>query len=132
MVLLDTILAYDGNTLRAALEIRQGTRFFRPGFGVPVHVGIEWMAQACAAFAGLRAKQAGQPIKLGLLLGTRRYAATAAWFTEGERLTIMVAHMFEEDGMGVFDCRIEAAGAERATARLTVYQPNDPTMVPRS
>jgi len=129
MVLLDEVLDHDAAGLRAIVRVRSDTRFYHPGLGVPAHVGLEWMAQACGAFAGLRACMAGEPVKLGFLLGTRRFTASVSWFTAGECLTVRVIRVYEEDGMGAFDCRIEADGAERATARLTLYQPEDPSRV---
>ena len=38
---------------------------------VPAWVGIEYMAQAIAAWAGCRARAAGKPPQLGFLLGSR-------------------------------------------------------------
>ena len=129
MILLDGVLDSDDHCLWAFVSVHAGTPFFRPTIGVPAHVGIEWMAQACGAFAGVRAKAAGTAVKLGFLLGTRRYTAVTPWFTEGERATIIVTQTFEEDGMASFDCRIEINGAERANARLVVFQPEDAATV---
>lgn len=129
MVLLDAVAAHDADGLCAVVRVRPETRFFRPGLGVPAHVGLEWMAQACGAFAGLRARAAGETVKLGFLLGTRRFTATTPWFVAGECLTVRVTRVYEDDGMGAFDCRIEAEGVTRASARLTLYQPDDPSRV---
>jgi predicted hotdog family 3-hydroxylacyl-ACP dehydratase len=126
MVLLDVVTGWQPGKLEAAVEILPVSPFFEPGRGVPAHVGIEYMAQACGAYAGLEAKQAGQPIRTGFLLGTRHYASSAAWFQAGERLVVGVSEVLRQGAMGVFDCRIETAGREVATARLNVYQPDDP------
>lgn len=128
MLLLDAVLEGDADTLSASLTIRPGIAFFDAGHGVPAHVGIEYMAQACGAWAGLRGRAEGRPVSLGLLLGTRRYLATEPWFAEGEQLTVLIRVVFREGPMGVFDCRIVVDGRERATANLTVYQPEDDSM----
>lgn len=129
MVLLDEILAWDDVSLSAVLTVRPDSLFFEPGQGIAAHVGIEWMAQACGAFAGLEAKAAGESVRLGFLLGTRRYRATVPWFFAGERLVVSVKQVFRDGGMGVFDCRIEGEDAVRAVAQLIVYQPEDASLI---
>jgi predicted hotdog family 3-hydroxylacyl-ACP dehydratase len=124
MVLLDRVTAWDDDGLTASVTIGPGTRFTSAGQGVAAHVGIEWMAQACGAFAGLRAKIAGQPVRLGFLLGTRDFTADRPWFASGETLTISVRQVFLEDRMAVFDCQIQTDETTCATARLTVFQPD--------
>jgi predicted hotdog family 3-hydroxylacyl-ACP dehydratase len=124
MVLLDQVVNHSDDAVTAALTIGPQTPFLEAGLGVPAHIGLEWMAQACGAFAGLEAQRANEPVRLGFLLGTRRYQAARAYFTEGERLEIGAKLVFREGGMGVFDCKIiGAGGADLAIAQLTVYQP---------
>lgn len=125
MVLLDSVIGWQPGKLHAAVEIRPDSPFFHAGRGVPAHVGIEYMAQACGAYVGLEAKEAGQPIRMGFLLGTRRYASSKTWFPAGERLVIGVAEMLRQGPMGVFYCHIENADGELASARLNLYQPED-------
>jgi predicted hotdog family 3-hydroxylacyl-ACP dehydratase len=125
MVLLDTVTGWMPGGLEAAVDIHPASPFHEPGRGVPAHVGIEYMAQACGAYAGLEAKEAGQPVRIGFLLGTRRYHCSVSWFKTGERLTVSISEVLRQGPMGVFDCRIGVAGNEVATARLNVYQPDD-------
>ena len=127
MVLLDEVLDYAPERLKAGLTVRADSRFFVPGHGVPAHVGIEYMAQACGAYAGLEALALGQPVRLGFLLGTRSFQASAPWFTEGAQLVVTAAPIFREGQMAVFDCEIHDTAGNRATARLTVFQPEDAT-----
>jgi predicted hotdog family 3-hydroxylacyl-ACP dehydratase len=68
------------------------------------------------------ATQANLPIRLGFLLGTRRYYSNVAAFSVGVRLTIHVEKILQDDNLGVFDCRIQGDGVE-VTAKLNVYQP---------
>ncbi len=126
MVLLDTVLRADAAGAEAALTVRASDRFARPGRGVPAHIAIEWMAQTCGAFAGAEAAARNEPVRLGFLLGTRRFLATRPWFAPGEHLTVEATLVLREAGMGVFDCTVrDAAGDIRATAQLTTYQPPD-------
>jgi len=121
MVLLDRIIDFDEQSLSAELTVRDDG-LLGDDKSVAAYVGIEYMAQAVAAYTGIQAKQAGEPIKLGFLLGTRRYTSNVGNFAVGTLLTIQVKNIMQDDKLGVFDCKIHATGIE-ITASLTVYQP---------
>jgi predicted hotdog family 3-hydroxylacyl-ACP dehydratase len=127
MILLDEVTDIGEGTLSAALTIRPGIPFFEAGRGVPAHVAIEWMAQTCGAYVGVAARDAGQPIRLGLLLGTRNFEAIVPWFLEGERLNVTVTPAYMDAEMGAFDCVVTRTpnGDKLATACLTLYHPDD-------
>jgi predicted hotdog family 3-hydroxylacyl-ACP dehydratase len=126
MILLDEVTESTPEMLIALVTIELGKPFFTPD-GMPTHVAIEFMAQACGAFAGVEALQAGRTPGVGLLLGTRNFTARQKWFQEGEQLRIIVDVVYREDEMGVFDCRVinDSSDETLASARLTVYQPSD-------
>jgi len=126
MILLDAIEGIADDALEAVVVIDPGKPYWRAG-GVPVHVAIEYMAQACGAFVGVEALGRGGSPRIGYLLGTRNFAADRRWFREGDRLRVRVEAVFREGNMGVFDCRIagDIGDVPIATARLTVYQPDD-------
>jgi predicted hotdog family 3-hydroxylacyl-ACP dehydratase len=132
MILLDEVTDVGEGTLSAALTVRPGRPFFEAGRGVAAHVAIEWMAQTCGAYVGVAALEAGQPIRMGWLLGTRNFQATVPWFREGERLNITVTPAFLDSQMGAFDCIVTRAGNgdEVAKARLTLYHPDDAATLP--
>jgi predicted hotdog family 3-hydroxylacyl-ACP dehydratase len=121
MVLLDRIIDFDGYTLSAKLVVRNDG-LLGDDKTVPAWAGIEYMAQAVAAYAGIKSKQAGEPIKLGFLLGTRRYTSNVASFDVGTALTIQVKNIIQDENLGVFDCKIHGKGIE-ISANLNVYQP---------
>jgi predicted hotdog family 3-hydroxylacyl-ACP dehydratase len=123
MVLLDEILAYDERSLTAGLTVRATTPFLEAD-GVPIHVGLEYMAQACGAFAGVWARERGEAVKIGFILGTRQYRAHVPCFRHGERLVISVSVLYQDEQTGAFDCRIEVMGALAAEAQVSVYQPD--------
>jgi predicted hotdog family 3-hydroxylacyl-ACP dehydratase len=103
--------------------VRAGESFVADDGSLPAWAGLELMAQAIAAWAGWQALAAGEPIRLGFLLGTRHYHATADAFPAGSELRIeAVRHFHDDEGMGVFACRIDAPGVH-AEARLTVFSP---------
>ena len=126
MSLLDSLVAADDETLTARVAIGPDTLFCVDG-AVGAWVGVEYMAQAVAAHAGYAARQRGEPVRVGFLLGTRRYACAVPAFAPGSQLTVHVRRALQSDnGLGSFDCRIEdAGGAELATASITVFQPEN-------
>lgn len=128
MLLLDEVVGYSDEEAQTRVVIRPDHPFARSG-GVPAHVGIELMAQSCGAFVGIHAQSRGEPVKLGFLLGTRRYETSDTDFRFGDDLTITVRVIFREGEMGVFDCQIARDGARIAAAQLTVFQPDDAAIV---
>ena len=125
MLLLDAVLGYDADRVATAATMRSDHPF-ATSQGVPVHVGLELMAQTCGAWAGAHAlAEGGEPGRMGFLLGSRRYKAARPWFGIGERLEITAQVVFRDQGMGVFDCRIASGGEMLAEAQLSVYQPGE-------
>lgn len=124
MILLDHVIGMDPQGLEAAVRVTARRPFFEEGRGMPAHVTLEWMAQACGAWAGAQALDAGGKIKLGLLLGARSFRAECAWLEEGRMFTVHARQTYMDDKIGVFDCSVTDAtsGAAVAVAQLTVYQ----------
>ena len=130
MCLLDELVSSEGDALLAELTITADDLFFDamgPGTGVGGWVGIEYMAQAVAAWAGLQTRREGRAPLIGFLLGSRNYQSSRASFAEGEVLRVSVQREFQADnGLGQFECRIEIEGEQVAHAKLTVFGPPDP------
>ena len=125
MRLLDRVLDYDADNLVAELQVPDDGPFHGRG-GVPAHVGIEYMAQAVACWAGCMARRRGQPPPLGFLLGTRLYTAAVPVFTSGLSLCVEVhREIMGDNGLGVFACRILSDGQVLATANVSVFEPPD-------
>jgi predicted hotdog family 3-hydroxylacyl-ACP dehydratase len=125
MVLLERIIAADQEGLCAEVRIRAESLFCSAN-GVGGWVGLEYMAQTIAAYAGYRALLRGEPIKLGFLLGTRRYECSRATFAVGSLLRVHVKRLLQsENGLGSFECHIEDQEGMVASATVTVFQPDD-------
>jgi predicted hotdog family 3-hydroxylacyl-ACP dehydratase len=125
MVLLDRVVSVDENSLLAEVCIRSDSLFCSGG-GVGAWVGIEYMAQAIAAWAGYTAQLRGEPPKLGFLLGTRRYECRRPIFVLGSLLRVHVLRVFQnENGLGSFECAIDNEEGRVATATVTVFQPHN-------
>jgi predicted hotdog family 3-hydroxylacyl-ACP dehydratase len=123
MILLDALLEYDDERAMAVVTIRESSLFLQPD-GVPVHVGLEYMAQACGAYAGALARDQDDDVKIGFMLGTRRYETHVPCFRIDDRLNVSVKVVYRDGQMGAFDCRIDVNGWLAAEAQLTVYQPD--------
>lgn len=132
MLLLDSALAVDDSRALAAVTITEQSPFYRPERrAVPAWVGLEYMAQTIALWSGEQLRRADKAIRIGFLLGTRKYAAEVAWFAAGTRLEVEITAVFlEPGGLSSFDCEIraqsEAGGAVLATARVNAFRPDDP------
>lgn len=123
MLLLDALIAADNDHAIATVTLRRDSLFVTDK-GVPASVGIEYMAQTVAAYSGAIDRQSGQPPKIGLLLGSRRYDSHCDFFAVGDTLHIAVSPVYmEENALGVFDCRIDRDGQTLVTATLNVLQP---------
>lgn len=109
----------------SSVRIGEDSMFYKTGAGVPSWVGAEYMAQTIALYAGIGARECGDDIKIGLLIGSRRYNTVTNYFTLGKMLRIRVNEVWEDEQMAVFDCSIDAE--ERlAEAQLNVFRPVDP------
>lgn len=123
MILLDAVDEFDSESIRTRLQVRPGGLFNLADGSLPAWLGIELMAQSIAAYAGCRARQAGLPVELGFLLGTRNYQCNVERFALGAELRIRAIRSLEDDnGMGVFECHIDGPGI-KVEARLNVFRP---------
>ncbi|MCQ2031476.1 hotdog family protein [Stutzerimonas zhaodongensis] len=123
MILLDAVEAFDSDSIEARLQVKPAGLFNLPDGSLPAWVGVEIMAQTVAAFAGCQARQAGLPVELGFLLGTRSFQCNVAYFPAGSLLRIRATRSLQDDnGMGVFECHLDGPGIH-AEARLNVFRP---------
>jgi predicted hotdog family 3-hydroxylacyl-ACP dehydratase len=132
MLLLDRVVAADHESLCAEVDVLSGSMFFDQTTGqVGAWVGIEYMAQAIAALEGFRSLQRGESVKIGFLLGARKYETRCAGFAAGATLRVTVREtLMHEDGLAAFECKIAHAHVDSdagalAKATVTVFKPKD-------
>jgi predicted hotdog family 3-hydroxylacyl-ACP dehydratase len=124
MSLLDNIESYSDKKLVANVTIREDSMFCEPD-GVPAWVGVEYMGQAVAAYAGVRARIANQPVKIGFLVSTRRYESLCSHFPIGTSLSVSVNQITDSTiGLQVFICRITGNNI-KIQANLNVFLPEN-------
>ena len=123
MILLDSVERFDDDSVETVLQVRADGLLSAADGSLPAWVGVEIMAQSVAAFAGCHARQAGLPVELGFLLGTRSYQCNVEAFPAGAPLRIRAHRSLQDDnGMGVFECHLDGPGIH-AEARLNVFRP---------
>lgn len=124
MSLLSDITGYGEDWLSAVVDISSSS-MFADDKGVPAWVGLEYMAQAIGAFAGLQERQKGEEPKVGFLLGTRKFSIDVAYFSLGSRIQVKVTkNMQAENGLCAFDCELSGEGFT-SEASLNIFQPDD-------
>ena len=125
MILIDRLIDVAELTIHCQVNIQPDGMFFdKQVNGTPPWVGIEFMAQAIAAWAGYHANLKGKPSPVGFLLGSRRYNSHGDVYKQGQVLDIYAEQLMESDGMSAFSCRIECEGEELATSQLNVFAPS--------
>ena len=125
MRLIDRLVEHDADSVVVETRVPFDGLFLEAA-GMPAWVGIEYMAQAIAAWAGVKAQVRGEAPKIGFLLGTRRYTCTRAHFAHGLVLRIEARReVMGDNGLGVFACRIFDRGEELVAALVSVFEPDD-------
>ncbi|MGQ7249636.1 ApeP family dehydratase [Halomonas sp. V046] len=130
MCLLDEVLEIGDEHLRARITPRADDPFAdtsaTAGPGIPGWVGLEWLAQAIAAWSGHTARAQGGTPQIGFLLGARRYHCEVEQFALGAPIEVAIHLDYRADnGLGAF--RGELCGADGvvlAHAVLNVFQPD--------
>jgi predicted hotdog family 3-hydroxylacyl-ACP dehydratase len=126
MILLDRMVETTELGSTCEVTIRPQTLFLESA-GVPAFVGLEYMAQAVAAYGGYKSYLAGEPIAVGLLLGTPQLKTYCQFFDLGQMLQVQVIHVWGHHELMQFHCTIQdaATGKLLQEAELNVFKPKD-------
>jgi predicted hotdog family 3-hydroxylacyl-ACP dehydratase len=123
MLLIDRLVDVTPESGLCEWRVSDSNAFLVPDIGVPAYVGVEYMAQGVAAFAGARARVRGYSPPLGFLLGTRHYQSRIQYFKIDETYQMACTELMRDSaGMGSYDCEILHQGSVVVTARLTVLE----------
>jgi predicted hotdog family 3-hydroxylacyl-ACP dehydratase len=122
MLLLDRVVGYNDSQVVVSVVITESSLFLTP-HGVPGHIAIEYMAQACGAYVGTMALDSGAPVKMGLLIGTRLCKLRRPWFGLGDHLMVTASMVLHDEQLAVFDCKVEVDGELAADTQIKVFQP---------
>lgn len=125
MLLIDRVCMHEGDRIVCELQVRDDPLFCRNG-SVGSWLAIEYMAQTVAALVGLKAQAANAPVRIGMLLGTRRFSALVPAFRPGDCLQVEAEQVFQGDnGLAAFEVRVMCDGDRVAEATLSAFQPDD-------
>jgi len=120
--LIERLLEADDEHALVEADVPMHGRFVRDG-AMPTWAGIELMAQGIAAWAGARARRRGEPVPLGMLLGTRKLEIRRATMPAGATLRIHArCELMAANGLGMFECRITLGEDEVASAFVSVFE----------
>jgi predicted hotdog family 3-hydroxylacyl-ACP dehydratase len=126
MLLLKSVVRWSEGELEALVDPRDSHLFMDADGLIPSWVGIEYMAQAIGALAGIESRQAGLPVCLGFLLGTRRYHAEYGHFDPAQVLRVIVRQLLrDETNLVLFKCEIYGGEQLLAHAEVKAIQPKD-------
>jgi predicted hotdog family 3-hydroxylacyl-ACP dehydratase len=120
MILLDEIVACGGPSIRCRTTIRSDSMFLAAG-RVRAIVSLEYMAQAAAAFAGMRGRTIGAPPGIGYVIGAREMTLAVDQFEIGDGLLVDAEEVWREERMSSFRCRVIRDGRCVAEASLNFY-----------
>ena len=125
MLLVDRLVSYNLSEVVVEVVLKEDASFLNKDY-VPAWVGIEYAAQAVAAWAGLQAIHDDKEAKIGLLLSCRRYKSTRPRFMLGEVLNVHAREEFSDGQMGAYSCSIyDEAGKEVVTVSLNAFMPEN-------
>lgn len=126
MVLIDQLQSTTDEGAEAQVKVKN-PGFFSAAPDMPAWVGIEYMAQTIAAWAGYQAFCQGEEPRIGFLIGSRKYQSETSHFSAGSHLLVKVEKVFQDaNGLASFDCVIsDQSGSILVSANLNVFQPND-------
>lgn len=127
MVLIHRIASCDGDDLVAEVDINTSSLFYDAALqGVPTWVGIEYIAQSIAALGGVRARRKGEAVKMGFLLGARRFHTHQPTMRSGKTCRISVIQVVRDDsGLASFDGSISQQDELICEARVNVFEVDD-------
>ncbi|XQW84892.1 3-hydroxylacyl-ACP dehydratase [Thalassotalea piscium] len=128
MILISGLSYYDDRRACCWVDINEESPFYDHQIkGVPSYVGIEYMAQSVAAYAGANALDQQHEIRIGFLLGARKMTIQERSFSCGTRLIVDVEELYrEESGLSVFGCTISHLDRVVVEAKVNVFQPSKP------
>jgi predicted hotdog family 3-hydroxylacyl-ACP dehydratase len=124
MILLDRMVEFGAGCGAFEIDIHERSPFLSRE-AVPSYVGLEYMAQAIAAYSGYQRYRLGKTIEVGFLLGAPKFTSYCRQFCIGQSLRIEVQHVWGETQLARFACAIRAAGSRELLqqAELSVFRP---------
>jgi len=127
MSLLSRFVSADNDSAVCEVEIKKSSAFFDLSRGgVPTYIGIEYIAQTIATFAGALAMKSGEEVKIGFLLGTRKLSLNESYFKVDKTYRVNVKQLYLEDsGLAVFETTVSDADKVIVSGNINTFQPEN-------
>ena len=125
MVLLDKMVSWTPDRATCELTVKQGTPFVEDG-RVNSLATIEYMGQAIAACLGHQAYVGGESVRVGMIIGCRRFDLFVSELNVGDALTVEAERVRGQEDISRFVCTVSRAETPVSEAQLTVYHPEKP------
>ncbi len=126
MVLLDRMVAWEEGDATCTFTVRARAPFVTPE-GLEAPLLMEHMAQSVAACLGYEAFRGGEGVRVGMVIGCRRFDVEGAAFVPvGAHVSLHAERIRGSESLSHFEC-VATAGDERiASAQLTVFHAESP------
>jgi predicted hotdog family 3-hydroxylacyl-ACP dehydratase len=124
MVLLDALTSWKQGEAECRLQIRDFAPFVADG-RVQSVVTLEYMAQAVAACLGYEALLGGGAVRVGMVIGCKRFDAFADELHVGDALRVHVRCLQGDDTLSQFECRTLRGDELFSQASLTLYHASE-------
>lgn len=121
MVLLDTVDRIDDSVARCSVTVRSDMPFVAFA-SVPSVLAVELIAQTVGIHVGHACTLAGEPIRVGYLIGVRTAEMLVDSFEVGDELTIEVRHLVGDHSLATYSGSVTRGGSVVATASVNVYR----------
>lgn len=118
MLLVDRVVAYEGDHIRCELHVQEGCPFVRDGH-VGAIVAVEWLAQTAAAWVGLHTRGRADAARPGFLVHMREIALEAERFEVGAHILVDVERTSGDPDLGRFAGAIRRAEQPEPVVRAT-------------
>ena len=117
MLLLDEVLSYAASSIVVRATVSRDAWYADERGAMPAWIGIELMAQAAAALAGMEARARNLAPKRGMLIGCRAYRADSPSLS-GVLEVSASRTATDESGFSLFDCSV--AGLVTGTIQVLI------------
>jgi len=126
MVLLDSIVSHAADETICAVHIDASSPFASADGSIPSWIALEYIAQCAAAHSGICEREKGNPIRLGFLLGSRKFALHVSRFEAGAELLVSAKSVWDDGELASFSCCVrDMNGVLLAEGELSAYSPHD-------
>ena len=128
MVLLSRITAYNTTEhwLRSKYDVDSDCMFYDPRLGgIPSWLCFEFMAQSISALSGITGRENGRTPKVGFILSVSNMEIKVPVFKKETTVGVEVREDCIVNEVFTFNCRVFLNDESAATAKLTVMEVND-------